>query len=340
MNFRKAIAQAKFGFAAGLLLLFAAPTGLAAAQTLIRTNPPRYSVTAKPSPKTLVPPRYRQATFSEIQSNRHQALQWAEKTRTTIAPAMHLVETQNFLIFSAWDASHDKALGNVCEEMNAKLRKQFNLQPNESAWAGKCPVYVFWRKADFRRFATEVDQSPVTQSKIARTDGYHATRGWFAYIVISGIQDFGNPATSATTRFYEVLVHEGTHGFMSRFMGHRPMPLWIEEGLADYMAATLVPTSVASRKYLDGTRYALATPNVVSSVFDKKDFVSIDYGIAQSLVRYLIAIDSHAFVRLVERLKQGVSDEKALGECFGISRAELVRRWTKYSKQYRARPLS
>jgi hypothetical protein len=260
-------------------------------------------------------------------------MEWAEQTRLTIAPTLHLVETEHFLIFSAWNPSNDAALARICEEMFAKLRAQFNLAKTEPVWIGKCPIYIFWEPAHFLRFTKEIDRVSWSNSSASHADGYHATRGAFAHIVISGVRDFGDSRPEATRRFYEVLVHEGTHAFMNRLISNRPLPRWVEEGLADFMAATLVPMSDATHKHVEGARHALRQPNAIPRLFDKKELTAIDYGIAQSLVRYLIQTNANGFVQFVSLLKKGAGESEALAGAYGWSRNELIRNWTIYAQR-------
>ena len=241
---------------------------------------------------------------------------------------MHLVETEHFLIFSAWNPSNDRALAKVCEEMYEKLHQQFNISRTEPVWIGKCPIYIFWEPAHFLRFTAEVDRVSRSNSSASHADGYHATRGSFSHIVINGVRDFGASQPEATRRFYEVLVHEGAHAFLNRYISSRSLSRWIEEGLADYMAATLVPMSEASRKHLEGARYGLRRPSAVSRLFEKTELSSIDYGIAQSLVRYLIQTNTDAFITFVQSMKQGTRESDALASAYGLSRSELVRNWS------------
>ncbi|MBI2946823.1 MAG: hypothetical protein HYY23_04195 [Verrucomicrobia bacterium] len=265
--------------------------------------------------------------------NRLQALEWADQTRQTIAPTMHLVETEHFLILSAWNSSNDAALARICEEMFAKLRAQFNLSKTEPVWIGKCPIYIFWEPAHFLRFTKEVDRVSRSNAFASHADGYHATRGAFSHIVINGVREFGTSKAEATRRFYEVLVHEGTHAFMNRLISNRSVARWVEEGLADFMAATLVPMSDATRKHIEGARHGLRRSSLVERLFEKKELSAVDYGIAQSLVRYLIQTNPGAFIRFVELMKNGAAESEALAGAYGWSRTELIRNWTIYTQK-------
>ena len=59
------------------------------------------------------------ADSARIATNRVLAFQYADRTQRTIVPTLHLVETEHFLIFTAWNPSHDASLADVAERMYA-----------------------------------------------------------------------------------------------------------------------------------------------------------------------------------------------------------------------------
>jgi hypothetical protein len=272
-------------------------------------------------------------------ANRTRALEFAEKTRRGIAPTLHLVETEHFLIFSAWNVSHDVYLGSLCEQMHQKLLQQFSLSSATSVYVGKCPIYLFWEPAHYARFIADVDHSQELDANMSRADGYHANRGDFSYVVINGVSAFGANQEQAKLKFFHVLVHEGTHAFLHRYVSPRPMPLWVEEGLADFIAATLVPQSAVNRDYLTAIRGALHSPEKVRQVLEKKaDLTPSEYGLAQSLVRFLVAQDPQAVIRFVQLLKRGADQKAALQSVYRTSEAQLVQGWTLFWQQRLPRP--
>jgi hypothetical protein len=274
------------------------------------------------------PFRYLKWTPQQGLTNRARAMQMAEETRRTIVPTMHLVETDHFLIFSAWNWSNDASLIDLCERTYQMLVQQFRVPVGESVWIGKCPIYLFWDPAHYRRFISDIDQSRTLDPATAHANGYHATRGRFSYIVINGVSSFGNTLEQAKIEFYHVLVHEGTHAFLDRYVSSRPLPLWLEEGLADYVAATLVPQSEVNRRYITASRSALRDLDSVNIVLEKKaDLTSTEYALAHSLVRALVSQDRQAMVRFLELIKQGTSEETALADTYHLTRREFVRAW-------------
>jgi hypothetical protein len=255
---------------------------------------------------------------------------WAERTRNEIVPTMHLVETPHFLLFSAWNRSNDQALRNVCEDMYNKLSSQFSLSKNETIWIGKCPIYIFWETEHFKQFTRTIDNSGNRDAGITRASGYHSRKGIFSYIVMNRTVKPWMDRNQAIQRFYEVLVHEGTHAFMNRYISNWSIPLWVNEGLAEFMAATLVPLSSANRDYINEVRNALLSRRDMGSIFRARDLSSREYDLAQSLVRYLVAHNSKSFIELIGLLKEGYPQSMALKKAYNTDQQELILYWSRY----------
>ncbi|HOD82425.1 MAG: Carbohydrate binding module (family 6) [Planctomycetes bacterium ADurb.Bin126] len=249
--------------------------------------------------------------------NRKYAEALAEKGKQ-IAPALHLIETPHFLIYSSWSPGQDKALSENMEGIYSAMLKQFALPPQTNVWAGKCVLYVFWEKSHYQAFATR-----VMETDYARAAGFQYHRGHFVCIVI------GN--TPTRDWFYEILVHESSHAFLARYINPRPVPDWINEGIAETLVCdVLEPKGVrtqARNKLLSACRTAVRERRDISHVFKEVRLVAYDYGLAQGLVQFLIASDRRAFITMVRLIKQGKSDEEALREAYSISREQLAERW-------------
>jgi hypothetical protein len=273
--------------------------------------------------------KYQSLNAADVLTNRILALDMAERTQRTIVPTMHLIETEHFLIFSAWNVSNDPILAGLCEQMYQKLVQQFAVPASASVWIGKCPIYVFWDPQHYGRFIAEIDQSQKLDPNMSHANGYHASRGTFSYVVINGVSAFGANQEQAKIKFYHVLIHEGTHAFLHRYVTDRPLPLWVEEGVADYIAAVLVPQSSANITYLTATRSALHDPGKLRQLLRKnEDLSSEEYGLAQSLVRFLVMQSPAAMIHFIEELKDGESQTTALTDSYHATNAELIQGWS------------
>ena len=270
-------------------------------------------------PKDVLGRKFMPVTKEEIQANRKLAQDWADKAKQTVVKSMHLIETDHFLIYSAWSRSNDAALKRICEKLYSALCKQFAIPRRQNIWAGKCPIYVFWEREHYLKFCKDVDGAGKRSPRLLGAAGYSSQRGSFTYVVLNRVR--------SKQWFYELLVHESTHAFLARYLTNRHVIAWVNEGLAEYMAATLVPRSYASRKYVSATKEAVKNKRSVAHVFKNVTLNAFDYGIAQSFVRYLIHRNRKAFIRFVGLLKQGRSDEQALQEAYGLSREQFLKAW-------------
>lgn len=259
-------------------------------------------------------PKYIPATPEEVQANEKVARDMAQKAGKFI-PTLHLIETPHFYIYSATERNNDRSLGELAEGMYGRLCQQFDIPVKDNIWAGKCPIYVMAKREQFVRFTIEVDQSQQ-----GKAGGYNWSRGdGFCYIVMNA-----QPTRQA---FQDTLVHEGTHAFISRFVNHRRIPSWLNEGLAETMAATINDSNGTNKRYISATRDAIREGRDVEHVFNGVELELFDYGIAQSYVRYLIARNRKSFVKLVMLLKEGKTEEEALKEAYNLTRSELLKDW-------------
>jgi hypothetical protein len=236
-------------------------------------------------------------------------------------PKLHRVTTPHFDIWSPWDAAGDHKLARVCERMYAAMCRQFDIPPREKVWVGKCPVYIFGRVADYQRFCREVDPNGLPDA-----GGYcHWESNGFVYIVMN--------RCGTRKSFYELLVHEATHGFLSRYLSPRRIPKWVNEGLAEYMAGRMVPGCGAVRRVREATRQAARGRGDVMRIFREVRLEAFDYGLAQSLVQFMIAGDRKGFVKFITLLKQGKPEADALKEALGVSHEELAAAWRRAAKK-------
>lgn len=256
-------------------------------------------------------------TPQQAEANRKRAQALADEGKK-IAPSLHLVETPHYLIYSSWSPGQDKALSETMEGVYAAMLRQFALPPNTNVWAGKCVLYVFWEKAHYQAFCTD-----VMKTEYSKAAGFAYHHGHFVCIVISN--------TPTKDWFYEILVHESSHAFLARYMNPRPVPAWLNEGVAETLVSdVLEPKGVrtqAKGKLQSACRTAGKQRRDISHIFEEVRLVAFDYGLAQGLVQFLIASDRRAFITMIRLIKQGKSDEEALQEAYSVTREQLAERW-------------
>lgn len=267
------------------------------------------------------PSKFPKVSEKAIEANHKLAKKWADEAEKKIVSSMHLVETEHFLIYSSWSKSNDKALAKICEKVYDALIKQFDLTGSEQVWAGKLPIYVFWEKEHYNRFITDVTESLKHSPNLVEAGGFYSQKGDMSFVVLNAVR--------SKEWFYTLLVHETTHAFAGRYIARRSLPDWINEGLADFMAANLVPEGSATDKYVSATRKAIKERIDIRPIFKDVQLDSFWYGIAQSLVRYMIVQKREAFVALVTDLKKGMDTEEALKKHYELGTDELAVKWRK-----------
>jgi len=277
-------------------------------------GPPKQAKPQPPKEQQAEKGKYAKATPAEIAATTKKADEYAAKAKT-FAPALHLVESEHFRIFSAWPASRDGGLASVAEKMYRACCQQFEIDPKENIFAGKCPIYVFWEKKQFEEFSEAIGNSGHVKAA-----GYAgAGGGGFVYIVMNANRNYAP--------FCEILVHEGTHAFINRYTAMAHVPTWVHEGMADLVVSTVLTRSWAARKHRAAAMRAMRQNADIRHIFRTVRLDDYDYGLAQSLVRFMIIKDRRAFANFIELLKKRKSETEALQEAFGWTHDELVKNW-------------
>ena len=270
--------------------------------------------------------KFTPAKPEQIRRNRERAQEWGRKIRETISKDLGVIETAHFLIYTTWARRDHAALAARCEAMYRALCREFNIPAARTIWAGKCPIFMFWKEEQFDAFTRTVDRRGAVGA-----GGYNVQTGdGFTYIVLNH--------TKTTTWFYEVLIHESTHAFLGRYLTNRAIPRWANEGLAEYMVAKLVKDCQANVKYEAATRLAVQRNLPVSPIFRMVRPHWFDYGIAQSLVRYLAATNRSGFIRFIQLIKEGKPESEALQEGMKLTHRDLESAWRTWARSRLSAP--
>jgi hypothetical protein len=291
-------------------LILCCPGGRAAGSHPPASQPARTDGAAS---KPAEDPKFRTPTPRQVEAAMAKAQEYADKVKT-FAPGLRTVETPHFRIYSTFPTSDDKPLTETVEGMYVALCGQFDIPAKDNIWVGKCTLFLLAKDEDYVKFTKEVDKANLVSA-----GGYcsHYSMG-MVYVIMR--------PCSTRTRFYEVLVHEHTHGFLARYLSDKEIPSWLNEGLADLMAAKLVPGCYAQKLVVNSTKTVIKEKKDISYIFEKVK-ESFDYGVAQSLVQFLIARDRAGFIKLITEIKQGVEEEQALKDVYKLSHTELLKAW-------------
>jgi hypothetical protein len=126
----------------------------------------------------------------------------------------------------------------------------------------------------------------------------------------------------------DLFAHEGTHTFFRVYKGHVRLPLWLDEGLADYMmigndpvlrpqkrapAADVARSGKAIGAILDYPPETVLTPE--------------EYSVSYTLVDFLLSTSGPRMKTFIESLKRRVPQNSAIQTSYGFDMDGLQTRW-------------
>lgn len=251
-----------------------------------------------------------------------------EKIKQDLRLVLVTSESDHFILFSDLDTRVRRAILDWLEDLRTKLSDKFGLDAKARLWDGKCLVLVFARQEFLADFARKFDNHNAQRPR-----GYFVLESRTAkgprLVHIAAYQ----PVNGGNEALQEVLVHETTHAIIELYQKSAEIPLWVHEGLAEYMT-TLINPALRVKKAAEAHRVASATPyepirDLFNSRFSAANMAA--YSISITLVECLQSIDAGGVMKLVTFIKQGVEPEAALGKAYpGLNYEELERRWQRF----------
>jgi len=256
---------------------------------------------------------------------------WHKLILDRISKKCERIETPHFIIYSTYKKQDNKTLPRILEKLYAALCRQFTVPRGQNIWSPKLPIFAFWRKSEYGTFIMEGMTSP-NRARLLNAGGLCGSQMGLTYVILNEVNLEGASQAEAVKWFCEVLVHETTHAFNSRYLSDIRLPMWFDEGIAEYMAAELVPGCRADKWWRSATRYVRTGRVDVRDNLERFGGSYLDYATMQSLVRYMMARKGKQFVKFYELLKAGKSQSDALKEAYGWDEDELIDRWLRSAK--------
>ena len=239
---------------------------------------------------------------------------------------LQMAETPHYLIFSNASPAVSRNFYKWCEALYRNLTKQFGLSSSEKVWDGKCILILFHYRRQFESYAR-------------RYDGMLAASRAGAYF---GIEAHGPGQPNLThicvpmdtddpRRLQELFAHEGTHAFFELYKTQGNLPLWLHEGLAEFMT-TVNDKELRPAKWKPAAQVAQSGRSI-SGIFDVPmgGMLSVtQYRVALTLVDFLLKAGRQKFKKFVDNLKDGMSQEEALQDAYGWTFKDMEARWRIY----------
>jgi hypothetical protein len=178
--------------------------------------------------------------------------------------------------------------------------------------SAKSHIYIFEKAEDWKLFQNEARLEPWT-------GGIHSRGSLF--IVRDPAYRFANNS----------LGHEIAHLVLFRAYGH-PLPLWLEEGFAEYVSRVTRASYQRARNYIAHPRSESIESDQlmpVSQLIALRDYPSpeqleIFYDESERLVRFLVGINPAGFRRLLAALARGERFDTALARNYADRFADVA----------------
>lgn len=223
-----------------------------------------------------------------------------------------VVETEYF--FFCTDLTSEQVDGYLAslDAMYRELCLAFGIPPARKIWVGKCVVFAFSRKSDFREF-----EASIMGNEDAQGQGicHQSSNGPVIFAGYRGDSD---------SYFGKVMVHETAHGFVHRYLSSARAPSWLNEGMSDWIANAIMKTDAVPRRQIQSA-------NLVKKTGTWGDFLTASriefdhYGSASTLVEMLLRRDKGGqFRQFFRGIKEGIAPEESLKDNFGLSYQDLT----------------
>ena len=238
-----------------------------------------------------------------------------------VFPALQITQTHEFIVATDIPAGQMAPFLASLDTMHDFLCDLYGIPRGEPVWLGKCLVVAFVSEDDFQAFEGRFfEGAPRGVHGLChqRSDGR----------VIMAC----HRGTDASA-FAHMLVHETSHGFNHRWMSPVRVPNWLNEGIAEWVGTQVVPACrQVPLKEARALELMRTRRTVGDGFFDPGPDVHIEpdqYGIASSLVRFMVARDRKKFAAFVQGIKEGLDVETSLKESFRASLGELLQAYGK-----------
>jgi hypothetical protein len=235
---------------------------------------------------------------------------------TETRKTMKLHETQEFLFCSNIPDDQIKPYTTALDKMHDMMCEMYGIKKGEPVWKGKCLVMAFLDKAEFLDFEKTYLKNAEVPSQV-----YGLCHSYSDGKVIMSCYRGDDP-----NEFAKMLVHETSHGFIHRYRTPARLPTWINEGMADWIAGTLVTQdTTVKRRQKEAITRLYQTHDMGEKFLTTNDFIEPwQYGTASSLTDFLIRNNKAAYTKFIQGIKEGQKWQDSLQAAFKITPDQLV----------------
>ncbi len=234
-------------------------------------------------------------------------------------PDLKLYETDFILFATDLEPREAAKWYGLLDKMYARLLQMFDIPKDTNIWHGKVLVYVFQDQGDFQGYMRRIEK----YDGLLQAAGVCFQQGPWVRIAF-----YRQPKEM---EFASVLVHESVHGFVHRYRDPARVPNWVNEGLAEWISAELVPKSIAGSGWVPVAKEQMELRGDTAGMFDMWGG-QWHYGAAYALTDFMIAKNKRGYVKFFDACKAGEDWREALETHYRVPLDKLVYAYGKFMK--------
>ena len=235
-----------------------------------------------------------------------------------VFPALREQRTHEFILATDIPAEQMAPYVASLDAMHDFLCDLYGIPRGEPVWKGRCLVVAFLREQDFQAFEARFMK---VRMQAAHGLCHQSSDGR----VIMACHRGDDPAA-----FAHMLVHETSHGFNHRWMSPERLPNWLNEGIAEWVAAKVVPGSdQVPLKEAQALDFMQRTGTLGPEFLTRQNIDAVQYGMASSMVKFMASRDLKKFAAFVQGIKEGLPVDESLRQTFRLSLDDLVKAYGK-----------
>lgn len=250
-------------------------------------------------------------TADEHKAEEKKTHEQIDKVKETY-PNVSLYETHEFLFVSDMPREQVVPYASSLDQMYDLMCQMYGIKAGAAMFKGKCLIVAFVREIDFLNC-----ELALYGQRVQGAQGVCncSSNGDVAMLCFRG-DDPGY--------FGQVLVHETSHGFIHRYRTLQRLPSWVNEGMAEWIAQTLVNYDGGVKLKRARALQAMQQSHSLQGMFQEDHIQSIHYGMAAHLTDYLIRRDKRAYAQWINGMKEGKTWEESLRDAYGLSGQQLL----------------
>ena len=231
------------------------------------------------------------------------------------------LETDHFLVYADLPSIEVARLANRLESVHEIMDELFGADVAGNRFWGKAVVLYFTDSDRFRLVEAESFDQLVDRDVL----GICQPVGAKVFINLTG--------DAASDGFSAALARAVAHGFMHRFRSPKRLPVWANEGLAEYVASRTVPGAADAERRRSEALIYIRNGGDLAAVFDAgwtDPWPPVGTAVGGLMTELMINQQAQRFRRWVIAVKQGTDWTKALADSYGVPLPLLVDTFRQY----------